>query len=685
MDSYLYYCNLDPPGPRCPNRRAMVVPSPLPVRLASRASSLVKPLVQIRGRSPSLVLGLLVSLGAAAAFSGCDDTQQVSPAGAGGRAGAGGTAGAAGRAAGGNPPSQATLRAACEARSADASTRPDGFEIDDRLPVWAIRDGEGASSMTGAHRGSCDDPPRLEILRVDAAFCGPCGIAADALATALDPVASLFGPAAAPSTDGVASVDLLTIVYADEEGAPALAPALTKYRTRHPSLPGGLAFADPAPEGSPPPIHAAVAHRHVLPVWFLVDGRTGVILESLDNPSPDRIAPAIADAYEALTGIATEVPPPSAAKVDGRFRADEWALLQGMRLPKELPKSPSNAHADDLAASTLGASLFHDTALSGDSGFACVSCHRMDKFLADGLPVAVAKGTGTRNTPSVAFSALSRYQFWDGRADSLWSQALGPMENPIEMAGSRLAVVARIDAAHRDAYIAAFGPLPTFTATLPKSGRPGEPAYDGLPEADRAAVDRVFVNAGKAIEAFERSVAKNQPPSRFDRYLDGDKTALTDEELDGAALFLSAGCATCHHGPALSDGGFHNILMPSQDAPADRGRIDGVPALLASPFRADGPFSDDPTGAPTLEPLVADHALIGQQKTPSLRNVTKTAPYGHAGTFDTIGEVLAHYGKPRTAPIPGGLTVGEMDPAVGLFATPHAKRIEAFLATLSSP
>jgi cytochrome c peroxidase len=253
------------------------------------------------------------------------------------------------------------------------------------------------------------------------------------------------------------------------------------------------------------------------------------------------------------------------------------------------------------------------------------------------------------------------------------------------MAGSRLAVVARVDATYRDTYTAIFGPWPTFTATLPKSGRPGEPAFDSLPETDRAAVNQIFANVGKAIEAFERSVAHNQPASRFDRYLDGDKTALTDDELAGAALFLSAGCATCHHGPALSDGGFHDILMPSQEAPADRGRLDGLAALLASPFRADGAFSDAPTSAPRLGELVVSEALLGQQKTPSLRNVTKTAPYGHAGTFETIGEVLAHYGKPRPPPVAGGLTVGVFDPTVGLFAAPHAHSIEAFLGTLTSP
>jgi cytochrome c peroxidase len=648
---------------------------------AAAAPRIVEPLENRRGavRRSLVAFGVVLAL-----LGGCDDGEpgagraaQPSPPATG--SASPGSSGAAGA-----PPKQpdlASLQAACEARRAVAESHPDGFEIDDRLPAWDLyrSDVPGDGWNTGDARGSCKEAPRLDLFRIDAAYCGPCNLAADSLATSLEPVAHLLTGAAAATTS------LVTILYADEEGVPALGVGLQSFRAAHPTLPGELVFAGGTDVPGESQVRAAVDHHHVLPLWFLVDGRTGVILDTLDNPSPDRLAPAVAAAYETLTGIATDVPKPSAAKVDGRFRADEWALLQRMRLPHELPPSPSNAHADDVAAATLGATLFHDDALAGDGGFACVSCHRMDKFLADGLPVAIAQGTGTRNTPSIAFAAFGRYQFWDGRADSLWSQALGPIENPLEMAGSRLGVVARLEAAHHDAYVAAFGPFPAFSATLPKAGRPGDPAYDALPKDDRAAVDRVFVNAGKALEAFERALTKNQPPSRFDRYLDGDKTALTDEELDGAALFLSAGCATCHHGPALSDGAFHNIWMPSREAPADRGRDPGLLALLLSPFRADGAFSDDPAGAPPIPNGGVADARLGQQKTPSLRNVTKTAPYGHAGVFDTIGEVLAHYGKPRTAPVPGGLTIGQMDPAVGLFATPHAKSIEAFLGTLSSP
>ncbi|RYE92680.1 MAG: hypothetical protein EOO75_06125, partial [Myxococcales bacterium] len=341
-----------------------------------------------------------------------------------------------------------------------------------------------------------------------------------------------------------------------------------------------------------------------------------------------------------------------------------------------------NAHADDPAAAALGAALFADTALAG-SGVACATCHRPDRDFTDGLPVAQGVSIGNLHTPSIATAAWNRWQFWDGRADTLWSQALGPLENPAEMNGSRLQIAHAVRASHGPAFEAVFGPLPPLDQAdrFPPAGKPGDAAYDAMAPADRAAVDRVFVGVGKALEAFERTL-RPAPTPRFSAYVAGQFDALTVDERAGLVEFMHAGCVSCHHGPTLSDGAFHNILMPSHGPVGDRGRIDGVARLLASPFRADGPFSDDPAAGSGLASLVASGDMLGQQKTPALRGATRVGPWGHGGTFATLTDVVAHYGQGKPVELAGPRAPGTMDPAVAAFASGHNAPLVAFLTML---
>lgn len=336
----------------------------------------------------------------------------------------------------------------------------------------------------------------------------------------------------------------------------------------------------------------------------------------------------------------------------------------------ELPADPTNAHADDAAAADLGHRLFFDSRLSADGSVACATCHRPDRRFTDGLAKARGIGVARRNTQSIVGSAYSPWFFWDGRRDSLWSQALVPLEDPAEH-GTDRRQVAKLVAEHaeyRRAYEAVFGPLPN-------------------PLTDEA-IDGVFANAGKAIEAYERLLVPGA--SRFDAYveavLDGDvaegSRLFSADEAEGLRLFLGeAQCLRCHNGPLLTNNEFHNTgLLSAPGEVPDKGRVEGVRQLRATPFNCRGQYSDADEAACTELEFVADGAqLLGAMRTPSLRNLEGTEPYMHHGQLATLTEVLRHYNEAPLAMIGHS----EAEP-LGLSGR-ELRRLEAFLQTLSAP
>lgn len=305
-------------------------------------------------------------------------------------------------------------------------------------------------------------------------------------------------------------------------------------------------------------------------------------------------------------------------------------LLQHSPLPPP-PPDETNAKADDPQAARLGRALFFDTRLSGSGRLACASCHQPERSWTDGLSLSHGAGEGRRHTPSLWNVAYNRWYFWDGRADSLWSQALQPMESPREMAGSRDAAVrvVRGDARLRHAYEAVFGRFPAGSG--------------------RATVTRVFVNMGKALEAFERTLLSRRAP--FDLFVEalraGDRAgqrALGPAAQRGAKLFVGrANCRVCHSGPTFSDGEFHDIGLPARGG--DAGRLEGIDRLRQGEFGAASEWSDGTDGprAQYARYLARAPHTQGQFKTPTLRNVALTAPYMHDGRLASLADVLAHY------------------------------------------
>ena len=235
--------------------------------------------------------------------------------------------------------------------------------------------------------------------------------------------------------------------------------------------------------------------------------------------------------------------------------------------------------------------------------------------------------------------------FWDGRADSLWSQPLFAFEKPEEMDFSRLELAHTLYVSpFREKFEKVFGAMPDLTdiARFPAKGRPGDAAFDRMTTADRDAINRVAANVGKTLDAYMRRVATGR--AALDRYLLGEKAALSDAEKKGLTAFVRAKCISCHSGPTLSDGKFYDMKVPlAAGALPDTGRADGLKVLAANIFNADGPYYDrDGTTPPTIpQPTAAD---VGTFRTPTLREVARTAPYAHNGAYPTLEAFLAKHG-----------------------------------------
>ncbi len=290
------------------------------------------------------------------------------------------------------------------------------------------------------------------------------------------------------------------------------------------------------------------------------------------------------------------------------------------RLAVALALAPALASGAAISAlEAIGWKLFFDPLLSEPRNTSCSSCHIPDK----GFETGVALGEGAygdrlpRNAPTVVNLADAQYFFWDGRAESLEEQAKGPIENPIEMNLALDEAAARVRA--EPAYARAF-------------------ARAGIPEIRIGEVAR-------ALAAFERGLTTG--PTLFDEWLRGDRAVFDDAQERGRMIFFTRGqCATCHLGPNLTDGLFHNIGTGSAEDPG-RSAISG------------------------------DDYDLGAFKTPALRNWKGRGPFMHDGRFATLDDVLDFYNEPKE----GALGHTELDP-LGLDEQDQAD-VKAFLETLN--
>ena len=259
--------------------------------------------------------------------------------------------------------------------------------------------------------------------------------------------------------------------------------------------------------------------------------------------------------------------------------------LAALPVPKDNPQTQAKVE--------LGKQLFFDKRLSGDNSVSCASCHDPKKGWSNGDKTAEGIGgqRGGRSAPTVINAAYQSFQFWDGRAKTLEQQALGPIANPIEMNLPIEQAVQKIGAikGYQEQFQKVFGE--------PVSAQ----------------------NIAKAIAAFERTALSGDAP--FDRVRGGDDSALSVQAWEGMQLFFGkANCSSCHSGPNFTDNGFHNIGVSFGNEKPDMGRFEH-------------------------SKLAGDK---GAFKTPTLREIARTAPYMHDGSIATLEEVVEYYDKGGT-------------------------------------
>lgn len=245
----------------------------------------------------------------------------------------------------------------------------------------------------------------------------------------------------------------------------------------------------------------------------------------------------------------------------------------------------------DARKAALGERLFHDKRLSGDNTLSCASCHDLQRGGVDGQPSSTGIGgaKGPINAPTVFNAALNFRQFWDGRAATLEEQAAGPVHNPKEMGSNWNEVLGKLSkdeglvAQMKDAYAEGLQPK----------------------------------NIQDAIATFERTLIT--PNSRFDRFLRGERNALTADEQSGYRLFKNYGCVACHQGVNVGGNMFQTF------------------GVMGDYFAKRGSMAEADLGRYNVTRVEADKHTF---KVPTLRNVALTAPYFHDGSVATLPEAV---------------------------------------------
>ena len=354
----------------------------------------------------------------------------------------------------------------------------------------------------------------------------------------------------------------------------------------------------------------------------------------------------------------------------------ELAMQSPAVLPAP-PSDPTNAYLLNPNARELGKKLFFDPRFSGplldesnngDPGtlglqgetgkVACAGCHVPTTSFLDSRSsrqqISLGSGWTHRRAPSLLDVGQVALLNWDGRHDAMFNQVFTPIEDPVEMNSSRLFVAQQVARLYRAEYEAIFGPMPAldrYAAVAPKDAGCDKLTTDQIhgvcvkPGYDDPEVTRIVVNMGKAIEAYTRQLQCGQ--SRFDAWMAGEAAALSAEEQAGARLFVGkGGCSSCHSGPYLTDGAFHNVglhadftffVVPIPDAGASA----GIGALLTDPLNSKGVYSDGYDGR--LDHLPDPASLLGAFRTPSLRCVSRRPSFMHTGQFRSLEDMVIFF------------------------------------------
>ena len=239
----------------------------------------------------------------------------------------------------------------------------------------------------------------------------------------------------------------------------------------------------------------------------------------------------------------------------------------------------------------LGQKLYFEKKLSANGTISCNSCHNLETFGVDNLPTSPGHdGTfGGRNSPTTLNAAIHIAQFWDGRAKDVEEQALGPLLNPIEhgLKNKKQAMEILKEAGYRPLFKKAFPNVKNYF---------------------------IFKNIGVAIGAFEKTLIT---PSKFDDFLNGNLTALNNDEKNGLDTFIQIGCTSCHEGQGIGGGMYQKLGLVNEYPVKDKGRYE----------------------------VTKDEDDLYVFKVPSLRNIVHTGPYLHDGQIKSLDKMIKIMGK----------------------------------------
>lgn len=274
---------------------------------------------------------------------------------------------------------------------------------------------------------------------------------------------------------------------------------------------------------------------------------------------------------------------------------DEALWKEASQFFRALSPTPDSPQANPTTPEKvqLGKALFHDPRLSQSGTLSCSSCHNLNAYGVDGLPTSIGheRKAGERNAPTVFNASLHFSQFWDGRAEDLEAQAKAPILNPSEMGMvSETVAVERIKR------------IPEYKQAFENSFAEGQNSVS-------------YQNIARAIAAFERTLLT---PAPFDRYLQGDRNALSDAAREGLKTYIHYGCTACHNGV-------------------------GVGGALYQKFGVVNPYPHQKdTGRFRVTQNPEDKYVF---KVPSLRNVERTAPYFHDGKIESLEKAVITMAK----------------------------------------
>ncbi|WP_299019802.1 cytochrome c peroxidase [uncultured Photobacterium sp.] len=367
-----------------------------------------------------------------------------------------------------------------------------------------------------------------------------------------------------------------------------------------------------------------------------------------------------------------------------------------MRLPKTRDiNDPSNQLLNNPKAELLGKILFFDTQLSRSKQIACATCHQPEHYFS--LPTD-SDISLDKQVPTLLGVANFNWFMMDGSADSLWAQALIPLEDHIEHGGTRTQYVQYVLNHYPELYQEIFGNLPDqlINSALPAQASPisqypkEQQQWQQLAPHIQKAINHVYSNIGKLLASYQATLWPKD--ARFDRFIDqitstnspsfsNEQSLLNPDEIAGLKLFISekGQCLRCHNGALFSNGDFHATTVPQPHPKADKGRLEGIKQALINPFNCLGEYSDSkPEKCKELIFSKKDgNELKSATKVPILRNIAQTNPYMHSGQFATLNEVLHYYNR---ATSPFG-THTDLEP---LKLLPYQlNQLEAFLLTLT--